>query len=298
MSAPWCTNSISYNYCWGEWIENSEDSGGGIIIGGGTDDTGGGIGSESGSVYTPSTPTNCDGGGGVTILITTDNDSSNNSLLCDEAAFAAYRVSNLCLSSIYGDAKTSILAANQTVENSVTFGTSASGNYTASTITSCNSPSTCTVNTSWPGAFADLHNHPNNLPPSPGDLYGLITINNHYVNYNTRIVLTQDGSVYALVLLNLAEANSFIVNYPSEDFGFGPDFPNEIFNKFQSVKMAFMLQGFSNIISEERAMAFVLTKFNTGFALLKQDSFGNFKRLITIENTYHGQTFFSANNCQ
>lgn len=45
-------------------------------------------------------------------------------------------------------------------------------------------------------------------------------------------------------------------------------------------------------------MAFGLTKFNTGFALLKQDFYGNFKRLITDENTYHGQTSFSANSRQ
>jgi hypothetical protein len=165
-------------------------------------------------------------------------------------------------------------------------------------MTSCTSSSTCTVNTSWPGAFADLHNHPNDLPPSPGDMYNLIGVNNNHSGYNTRMVVTPDGSVFALVVLDLAAANTFKTNYPPVNIGYGPDFPTEIFDKFQEVKDVFMMQGFSNLISEERAMSYVLDKYNTGIALLKQDSNGNFKRLKTNESSSNGNTTYTANNCQ
>ena len=59
-----------------------------------------------------------------------------------------------------------------------------------------------------------------------------------------------------------------------------------------------MQQGYSNLISEERAMSYVLDKFNTGISLLKQDSNGNFKRLKTDENTSNGNTTYTSNNCQ
>jgi hypothetical protein len=99
------------------------------------------------------------------------------------------------------------------------------------------------------------------------------------------------------VILNLADANTFNTDHPSVDIGYGPDFPSDIYVKFDAVKDQFMLAGESSLISEERAMAYVLSKYNTGFALLKQDASGNFKRLRTDETTAHGHTTYAANNC-
>lgn len=135
------------------------------------------------------------------------------------------------------------------------------------------------------------------MPPSPGDLYNLITINNNHSAYDVRIVITPDGSVYALVILNLAEANTFNTNHSSVNNGYGPDFPADIYVDFDAVKDQFMLAGESSLISEERALAYVLSKYNTGFALLKQDANGTFKRLGTTATTSHGNTTYTANNC-
>lgn len=64
------------------------------------------------------------------------------------------------------------------------------------------------------------------------------------------------------------------------------------------VRTAFIEQGVSNLVSEEKAMSYILDKYNTGIALLKQDINGNFKRLITNENLSNGNATYSTNNCQ
>jgi|GEM_PF-1235517 len=218
---------------------------------------------------------------------------------CTDAQPAANATTSLSQNSSYTGAKSNIQGANQTVEHSITFGTDANGNTTASSMTSCTSSTNCTVNTSWPGAFADLHNHPTDQPPSPGDLYGLVTINQNQSNYNTRMVITPDGSVYALVVIDINLVNTFVSTYPKEQIGnYPPDFPDPIFTDFDNAKIQLQMQGFSNLVAEQMAMAFVLDKYNSGIALLKQDGNGNFKRLRTQENTANGNTTYSSNNCQ
>ncbi len=217
---------------------------------------------------------------------------------CSDAQSAANVVTSLSQNNNYINAKSIIQTSNPNIEQNVTFGKDANGNITSSIITSCNSSSSCAVNTNWPGAFSDLHNHPDLLPPSPGDIYNLIGVNNNHIGYNTRIVVTPDGTVFALDILDLAMANTFKATYPPVNIGYVPEFPSEIFDKFHDVRSAFILQGFSNLVSEERAMSYILDKFKTGISLLKQDTNGNFKRLITNENLSNGNTTYSTNNCQ
>jgi hypothetical protein len=217
---------------------------------------------------------------------------------CNDAQPASNAATTLSQNISYRNAKSNIQTANPNVENTVTFGKDVNGNVSASTMTSCTNPSNCTVNTNYPGGFADLHNHPSDLPPSPGDMYNLIGVNNNHSGYNTRMVVTPDGSVYALVVLDLAAANTFKNTYSAVDMGYGPDFPSEIYVKFDEVKDQFILQGLSLLIAEERALAYVLDLFNTGVALLKQDSNGSFKRLKTDGNTSNGKTTYTSTNCQ
>lgn len=73
-------------------------------------------------------------------------------------------------------AKNSVEAAvlaqgNAVTEHSVTFGKDMNNNINISPILNTNGSNSGSVNSSWPGAFADLHNHPNDQPLSPGDLY-------------------------------------------------------------------------------------------------------------------------------
>jgi len=51
--------------------------------------------------------------------------------------------------------------------------------------------------------------------------------------------------------------------------------------------------------TEEMALAFILAKYNTGIAILKQDASGNFKRLNTTQSgtTPYGNNIYIATNC-
>jgi hypothetical protein len=112
------------------------------------------------------------------------------------------------------------------------------------------------------------------------------------------MVITPSGSVYALVIINISNANTFSANYPSQNIGFGPDFPDQLFDEANDVKLELEGDGTDSQIAEEMAMAYILDKYNAGIALLKQDGAGNFKRLRTEENTVNGNTTYTANNCQ
>jgi len=218
---------------------------------------------------------------------------------CTEAKALADKATTLSKNTKYTTAKSNIqTAASDGKEHGITFGKDANGNITISAMTTGTGIS-APVNISWPGAFADLHNHPTNLPPSPGDLYGIVSLNNVHSGYDTRMVVTPDGSVYALIIINPSLAAQFIIDHPKVQIGdFPPDFPDPVFTDFDDAKIQLQMQGFSNLIAEQMAMAFVLEKYKSGMALLKQDSNGNFKRLRTQENILNGTTTYNATNCQ
>jgi hypothetical protein len=191
-------------------------------------------------------------------------------------------------------------AASDGNEHAVTFGKDANGNVTSSPMSNGGSSSSG-VNTNWPGAFADLHNHPGATAPSAGDLYGLINIQQGNSNYNTRFVVTPDGTVYALLIVDPAKASQFISDFPKEQIsGFPPNFPDPIFTDLTTAESYLQsIQGYSSQVADEMALALILDKYQSGVALLKQDSNGNFIRLGTKEITQpDGSKTYQANNCQ
>lgn len=212
---------------------------------------------------------------------------------CADAQTGSTHATNLSQNSNFTSAKTNIIAAaSNGNEHGVTFGRDANGNITTSNITNGSGSSGTVPN--WPGAFADLHNHNNATPPSSGDLYGFIDRSNANSSFETRYILTNNGSVYALTVTNLQQANNFNTNYPRvPNQGFEPDFPTAILDEIN------MMKGFYGA-TDEMAMSFVMEKYNMGVALLKQDSNGSFKRLNTLENTNTSGTpiSYTSNNCQ
>ena len=215
---------------------------------------------------------------------------------CKDAKPKANIATELSKNSNYTIAKSNILAASSTIEHSVTFGKDANGNITTSSMSS-GATSSVSVNSNWPGGFADLHNHTNNFPPSGGDLYNLIGINNIHSSYDTRMVVTPNSTVYALAVINLGLASTFTTNNPSVSNGFGPEFPSSIYDQFDKAHDYFLINGNSELNASEKAMSYVLEKNNTGVVLLKQDSNGDFKRLQTNESTVNGITTYTTNNC-
>lgn len=126
-----------------------------------------------------------------------------------------------------------------------------------------------------PNAFADLHNHPRNTPPSSGDLYGLMAKNQKQSSYTTRYVLTAGGTMYALVVIDTAAVRTFVDQYPPQQVkGYSPLFPDELLNEYREIQQRYG-------VLEERAMTYMLHHYRTGVILLKQDNHGEFILLHT-----------------
>ncbi len=217
---------------------------------------------------------------------------------CATAKPLADAAKTLSQTQVFNTAKTEITtAASDGNEHAVTFGKT--GSTITRSIMTTGSTSEGSVDTNLSGAFADLHNHPNDEPPSAGDLYGLISRNNTHSNYNKRFVLAPDGSLYALVVVNLIKANTFVADHPKVQVpGYPPDFPDPVFTLLDNVKTSIEFGNVANgIIAEEMAMAYILDNYDSGIALLKQDNNGNFVRLRTKASTANGNITYSANNC-
>lgn len=216
---------------------------------------------------------------------------------CTQAQPAATAAANLSQNSAFTTAKSQIqTAASDGNEHGIVFGRDANGNIITSQMTT-GSSSVGTLNSNISGAFADLHNHPDNTSPSAGDLYGFINHN----GYDARYVITQNGTIYALVVLDRTLSNTFVTNHPKyQNPGYPDDFPDPIYTDFTDLKSYLInISGLSSGIADEMAMAFVLSKYNTGVALLKQDGNENFKRLNTIETIQtDGTKIYNATNCQ
>lgn len=115
---------------------------------------------------------------------------------------------------------------------------------------------------------ADIHNHPGNTPPSAGDVYSMIKYYNNHPSFKTRYVVTPNGTVYALVITNASLFESFVTNVPPHQVpGFAPNFSGDMFADY------------ADIPNRETGMAYVLDKYNSGIALTKMDSNGNFKKV-------------------
>ncbi len=209
---------------------------------------------------------------------------------CADAQLGASKATSFSNNSIYNSAKSNIqTAANDGNEHGVSFGKDANGATISSSISNGNGHSAPIPPIT--NITADLHNHPDNTPPSSGDLYGFIDKATSNSTYETRYILMADGTVYAFIVTDLQAAQAFNSNNPRVlNPEYEPGFPDDIRDEINEMK------GFYGA-TDETAMAFIMEKYNTGIALLKQDISGNFKRLNTNEVLIAGQKSYVADNC-
>jgi hypothetical protein len=140
-------------------------------------------------------------------------------------------------------------------------------------------------------AFSDLHNHPNNTPPSSGDLYGLLRKNVRNSSYTTRFILTYGGNLFVFAVTDSAAVRRFLVSYPPQQTpGYSPLFPDALLDEYREIQQRYG-------VPEELAMAFLLEKYNVGVALLKQSTNGSFKKIKTILSVQKGEKKFAAGEC-
>ncbi len=163
-------------------------------------------------------------------------------------------------------------ASSDGLEHSITLGRDTSGNITQSSIRT-GGQNAVSVNTSWSGAFASLHNHPNNTQLSAGDIYSSIKLNTMNSNFTTSYILT-NGQLYSIVVTDLAAAQAFATAYPADQLpGFNPEFPDFLFNQLQALVTSMG----SSVDGKTGAIAYVLNQYNAGITLLKQNNVGEFE---------------------
>lgn len=195
----------------------------------------------------------------------------------------------------YISAKTSIqTAAADGFEHSITLGKDANGQITQAPMNT-GGPYNVATNTSWAGAFAALHNHPNNSPVSAGDIYASVKLNEKSGNFTTTFVLT-DGEVYGIVVTDLAAAQAFVTTYPADQLpGYSPEFPNFIFDQIEAIQTSDMT--YTSIEGKTQAISIILDKYNSGITLLKQDNNGNFNPIKMEETVQNGNTMYTQKPC-
>ncbi|MGJ7033110.1 hypothetical protein [Niabella hirudinis] len=217
---------------------------------------------------------------------------------CKDVDAAATKATALSVTTVYKSGTADIYqAAHDKKEHAVSFGRDTEGNIVRSGLyngTSNNTPVPYIEN-----RFADLHNHPENRPPSSGDLYHFIdqvaAANGHYQKF----IILPNGVQYALVLINAKAARTFNTRFPRirgirdtiAQIQYQPTFPGPLVNEINQLK------GWSGA-TEEAAMAFILQKYSAGVALLKKDDKGRFRKVYTIEQKHKdGTRTYMAYTC-
>lgn len=266
-----------------------------IIVGGGESGYSGGLPGGSGSpgggcpIYIECIDDNMDGGGGGDN--TNPNTPSNDP--CAKAQAPSSTATLNSKATAYTNAQTAIVGMNNGLENGVVLG-NVNGTIQATGVQTGGESSIGNLISSFSNPIGDIHNHPNNNPPSPGDFYSLINIRNQHSNYNTRYVVTLDGTTYALVVTDVDAMNQFLQKHPpvivpNPAGGNSVNFPNDLLLEWSDLRNTFSLPG---------ALAFILNEYNSGITLTKMDSAGNF-RAINIPTTQNsdGTTNYNFKLC-
>ncbi|ANI89378.1 hypothetical protein A9P82_08785 [Arachidicoccus ginsenosidimutans] len=256
-----------------------------------------GWGNDPGDSYptgndpTPSDPSSGGGGGGGTSTPPPQPDDP-----CAAAKAGSQNATNISKTAGYSGGLSAVdNAASDGQEHSVALNKGSNGSITASSVSSGGETNTTTgINSN---TVATIHNHPNGVPPSAGDVYGLISGNKEFTSFSTKYVTLPNGTVYALVITNPTAASSFFTNYPeSQISGYPPDFPDALADKFNDIYQTAKDQG--NQMADEMALSYILDNYNAGVALLKVDANGNFNKLNTNTSTSSdGSTTYSQTNC-
>lgn len=151
------------------------------------------------------------------------------------------------------------------------------------------------ITQNWPGAFAAIHNHLVDYPPSAGDVYAAVALISNNPNFSTSYINLPDGSSYAIVVTNPTLAKNFVEGYPADHIGNNPpEFPDAIFNELQDLvtPMGSSIEGRIN------AIVATLDKYNSGISFLKKDSNdGSYNKISIKLTTNNGITTYQLINC-
>lgn len=221
---------------------------------------------------------------------------------CTQAMPFVKKLSVFASSEVFIYAKEALkLSAHDNREHGIVFGKDSVGNIIASTLTAGGFVNSTSMDLQFPGAFADLHNHPGNSTPSAGDIYNLIEVNQRRPAFDSRITLLKNGTLYAIVIVDPAMAAIFQKAYPPEQTeGFSPRFPPVLFNEFAELKSYLInITGLDRMLADEIATVIILDKYRTGISLLRLNDNSQFERIVVeIHNTSEGNGIYNRRVCK
>ena len=146
----------------------------------------------------------------------------------------------------------------------------------------------------------DIHNHNDDLPPSPGDVYGLMEGASSLQNYRTKFVYTQQGTEYALVVTDIEALRNFLKMYPPNrairNGRTVTNFPTSMNDEHNDMAFA-VNDGAYDKAAFEAALTYILDKYNAGVALTKMDGNGNFKKKNVESNNTNGIQTYTQKPC-
>jgi hypothetical protein len=243
----------------------------------------------------------------VIILLTTlrfgsmGQDSSAIKQWCNDTHGIVSKLNALINKPVFSSARAALLKAGADKnEHGLMFGKDAADEVIVSPVITGGSKNSSPVNIGFPGAFADMHNHPGNTAPSAGDIYNLIKLNKDHPAFNTRFAVLASGVTYAIVITDTQKAGSFIKKYPSEQTpGFSPRFPEKQFNEFADLKSYLInIQGIDKGTADEIATVYMLDRYDTGLAVFRFIETKGFSRIIIKETTgFKGNKLLQTNFC-
>lgn len=306
-----CLGSLSYQYCWGEWVDYGGGGGGGGTGGG----DGGGGGSGGGAGTPPDDPCNNDpseggvnrampcGGGGwepeIPIVDEPEEDPCNSQdRLSGATATLQYPI-------IAGQVA-NFAPFNPNVNNQP------EQYFVVNNLNGAYVPEPVQTTTTTGGAMQGVtsntvmvaHTHPyGGFPsPSPGDFYGLGTFNSNFLmNYT----IAYNGSKYALYVNSHSQLQAFLTNNPNAVNSSGQFNPATTIGQQWYVIVATLGdQGYTELEAYERATAFVMKQ--AGVTMVKASPNSNtFKKVglkIKMQNgtpvlNSYGDPLFENADC-
>lgn len=220
------------------------------------------------------------GGGGMGNSTPPQN---NNGDPCTKAKGGVEKANDLYKKEDVKNAQTKIkvAAAKNGKENMVAFGSRMPNGTVESTGVQEGNLDGGVVTNPYAYPVADIHNHPNNKPPSTGDVYSMMKYHLQHNTFSTRYVLSSDGTLYALVITDTQAIREFLSKYPpsitaNPKGGSFINFPQELFEKYTDLQMDF---------SESGALSYILNEYNAGISLVKMDGSGRFRNINITKNT-------------
>ena len=220
---------------------------------------------------------------------------------CAAAKPASDKSTALSANPKFNEAKEAIKeAAKDGKEHAISFGKNTSGQVILSNIVN-GSGTTVGGTGSVSGKFAHMHNHPENYPPSSGDLYSLIGTVKANAAFESAYIITPNGTVYSLVVTDSIAAAKFFNDYPkveSSTPGEEPAFPEALANEyFEIIEQQKGWYDKTPQEANEIAFTYMLNKYKTGVSLLKQKEDGSFSKKNTTKDSNATGNPFSSKDC-